>query len=189
MRRGILGGTFDPPHLAHLIAGEAAYRQLRLDVVSFIPAGAPWQKAGGRVTGAGDRWEMTRLAVAGIEYFQADDREVGRDGWTYTVETLGEFAPDEELVLILGADAAARLPTWHRATEVMGRAEVAVMPRPGTSRAEVIAAGLEPEWLDVPPIAISGTDLRRRKRAGRSIRFFVREGVYDHIEATGLYLD
>jgi len=187
VRRGILGGTFDPPHFAHLIAGEAAYRQLRLDVVSFIPAGAPWQKANDGVTPAEQRWDMTSLATGGVDYFIADDREVGRDGWTYTVDTLAEFPADDELVLILGADAAARLPTWHHAEEVIRRVCVAVMPRPGTSRAAVVAAGVEATWLDVPEIAISGTMLRERCRSGRSIRFFVREPVFDYIEQRGLY--
>lgn len=187
VRRGILGGTFDPPHFAHLIAGEAAYRQLRLDVVSFIPAGSPWQKANDGVSPAQQRWDMTSLATAGVDYFEADDREVGRDGWTYTVETLSGFPADEELVLILGADAAARLPTWHRSDEVIERARVAVMPRPGTSRAAVVAAGVDAAWLEVPEIAISGTMLRERRRAGRSIRFFVREPVYHYIEERRLY--
>ena len=186
VRRGILGGTFDPPHLAHLIAGEAAYRQLGLDVVSLIPAGSPWQKANDGVTAAEHRWAMTALATTGVDYFSADDREVNRDGWTYTIETLAEF-PGDELVLILGADAASRLPTWHRAAEVIGLARVAVMPRPGTSRAGVVAAGVDAIWLEVPEVAISGTLLRERRRAGGSLRFFVREGVYRYIEDNGLY--
>lgn len=186
MRRGILGGTFDPPHIAHLTAGEAAYRQLGLDVVSFLPAGAPWQKANDGVSPARQRWEMTALATAGVDYFEADDREVGRDGWTYTIDTIAEF-PDDDLVLILGADAASRLPTWHRASEVIGRAKVAVMPRPGTSRAAVVAAGVDAQWLEVPEIAVSGTLLRERRRSGGSIRFFVRESVYRYIEEHDLY--
>jgi nicotinate-nucleotide adenylyltransferase len=91
------------------------------------------------------------------------------------------------LVLILGADAASRLPTWHRAAEVIRRVRVAVMPRPGTSRAAVVAAGIDVVWLEVPEIAISGTMLRERRRSGRSIRFFVREPVYQYVEDHGLY--
>lgn len=186
MRRGILGGTFDPPHLAHLIAGEAAYRQLGLDLVSLIPAGAPWQKIGAEVSAASHRWEMTALACEGVEYFVADDREVNRDGWTYTIDTLEQF-PGDDLVLILGADAAVRLPTWHRADEVVQRARVAVMPRAGASPEQVAAAGIEAAWLDVPEVAISGTMLRGRRRAGHSIRFFVRDAVHRYVEAHGLY--
>ena len=183
--RGILGGTFDPPHLAHLIAGESAYRQLGLDVVSFVPAGAPWQKAGIGVTSAGHRMAMTELATAGVGYFAADDREVHRDGWTYTIDTLDEF-PDDDLILVLGADAAAGIPTWHRGHEVLARATIAVMSRPGTDRGAV-DLGVDIAWLDTPEIGISGTALRARRRAGESIRFFVRDGVYRYIEDHGLY--
>ncbi|OFW66144.1 MAG: nicotinate (nicotinamide) nucleotide adenylyltransferase [Actinobacteria bacterium RBG_16_68_21] len=186
MRRGLLGGTFDPPHLAHLIAGEAAYRALALDEVTFIPAGAPWQKADREVSDAEDRWEMARRAVAGVEYFRADDREVRRDGWSYTIDTIAEFAQDE-IVLIMGADAAAGLPAWHRAEEVMTRASVAVMPRPGVDRGAVEATGASVHWLDVVPLAVSGTLLRARCRAGLSIRFYVPEPVHRYVIDRGLY--
>ena len=94
MRRGILGGTFDPPHMAHLVAADAASRQLDLDVVTFIPAGAPWQKADLDVSEPRHRWEMTRRAVSGVPGFEADDREVRREGWSYTVDTLATFPED-----------------------------------------------------------------------------------------------
>jgi nicotinate-nucleotide adenylyltransferase len=109
VRRGILGGTFDPPHLAHLVAGEVAYRDLALDVVTFIPAGRPWQKEGSGVTGAEHRRAMTGLALEGIGYFELDDREVRRDGLTYTADTLDALPEADRLVLILGGDAAARI--------------------------------------------------------------------------------
>jgi nicotinate-nucleotide adenylyltransferase len=191
VRRGILGGTFDPPHLAHLFAGEAAYRDLGLDVVSFIPAGAPWQKAGRRVTAADHRWNMTVLALDGIPYFEADDREVRRDGWTYTVDTLRGFPDDEELFLILGADTARGIPTWHEADEVLGRATIVVIPRPGVEPAEVQAAlvGGDHVWLDTPGVRLSGTMLRRQAHAGRSIRFLVRDAVWRYVEEHGIYVE
>jgi len=187
VRRGILGGTFDPPHLAHLIAGEAAFRQLGLDVVTFIPAGAPWQKEGSGVSPAEHRWAMTRRAVAGVPYFAPDDREVGRDGWTFTADTLESFSVDEDLVLVLGADAAAGIPSWDRPEAVLGRVRLAVMPRPGVDPAEVIAAVGPCDWLDTPMLEISGTMLRRRRAAGRSIRFLVPDAVLAYIEEVGLY--
>jgi nicotinate-nucleotide adenylyltransferase len=188
VRRALLGGTFDPPHLAHLVAAEAAYRQLGVEVVTFLPAGAPWQKAGAPVTPAAHRWEMTRLAVAGVGYFEADDREVHRDGWTYTAETLGTFDPADEIVLVLGADAAAGVPTWHRSGDVLARARVAVAPRPGTDHTAVEAAlGSGVAWLDMPSLEISGTGIRRMASAGRSIRFLVREGVWEYAVRHDLY--
>jgi nicotinate-nucleotide adenylyltransferase len=187
VRRGILGGTFDPPHLAHLVAGETAFRELGLDVVTFLPAGRPWQKADLGVSPAGHRWEMARRAVAGAGYFEADGREVGRDGWTYTADTLATFPDDEELVLILGADAAAGLPTWHSPESVLGRARLAVMERPGVDRAAVEAAVGPVQWLHTPLLGISGTMLRARRRAGLSLRFLVPDPVLAYIESAGLY--
>ncbi len=187
MRRGILGGTFDPPHLAHLFAGEAAYRDLRLDVVTFIPAGAPWQKADRDLSDAEDRLEMTRLAIEGVPYFEVDDREVRRDGWTYTADTLAEF-PDDELVLVVGSDAAVGIPTWHRPDAVMGMADIAVAPRPGfgyEAVAEALGEGFH--WLSGPELDLSATMLRGRLAAGHSVRFLVPEAVRRYIEAEGMY--
>jgi nicotinate-nucleotide adenylyltransferase len=184
VRRGILGGTFDPPHLAHLIAGEVAYRQLGLDVVTFMPAGAPWQKAGKGVSSAHHRMAMTELAVSGIDYFEADGREVDRDGWTYTIDTIEQFPESDDLYLVLGADAAAGLGTWHRSEDVVARATIAVMSRPGTDRSAVAGNVV---WLDAPEVAISGTELRARRRRGLSIRFLVREPVYAYIEEHDVY--
>lgn len=187
MRRGILGGTFDPPHLAHLVAADAARSQAALDVVTFLPAGAPWQKAGVDVSDPAHRWEMTRLAVAGLAGFEADDREVRRAGWSYTVDTLESFPVDEHLVLILGADAAAGIGSWHRPEAVLARAAVVVMPRPGVDRGAVEAAVGSPMFLDTPELAISGTMLRERRRRGLGIRFLVPDAVLAYIEANRLY--
>lgn len=187
VRRGILGGTFDPPHIAHLIAGETAYRELGLDVVTFIPAGAPWQKAGRRISGADDRWQMILLATGGTDYFDADDRELRRDGWTYTIDTLDEFGDDEEIFLVLGADAALGLPTWHRGDEVAERSTVVVIPRPGTDREAVEQVVPDHVWLDMPEMEISGTMLRDRMADGRSIRFYVPDLVYDYVMSNDLY--
>ena len=180
--RGILGGTFDPPHLGHLAAAETAFRQLDIDVVTFIPVGMPWQKPRSEVSAAADRWSMVGLAVEGIEYFDADDREVRRDGPTYTADTLETFPADEELLLVLGADAALRIPTWERAEEVIERATIAVVPRTGVRRRDVAASvGAPIVWLDMPVLDISGTMLRRRVRSGTSIRFLVPDAVWAYV--------
>lgn len=187
MRRALLGGTFDPPHLAHLVAGETAYRQLGVDVVTYLPAGRPWQKAGRGVTESGHRWEMTLRAIDGVDYFSADDREVHRDGWTYTVDTLQSFPEAEELWLVLGADAAAGLPSWQRWRDVVARARIAVAPRPGVERRRVEEAVGEVTWLQMPELPISGTEIRRHAAAGGSIRFLVRESVWAYATEHDLY--
>lgn len=189
VRRGILGGTFDPPHVAHLVAAETAYRQLALDVVTLMPAGDPWHKADRRVSDPVHRLAMTELAAGGVGYFEVDDREVRRRGPTYTIETIGSFPADDDIVLILGADAAAGLAGWHRADEVRGRASFAVMPRPGIAvdAAEDSLHPASPVWLDTPEIAISATELRAMAARGASIRFLVPDEVWRYVEAHRLY--
>ena len=187
VRSGLLGGTFDPPHIAHLLAGEVAYRQLGLDRVIYLPAGSPWQKADRRVSSARDRWRMTQIATSGVSYFVPDDREVHREGWTYTIDTLATFEASEEIVLILGADAARGLPSWERADQVLERVRVAVLPRPGTERAQVESAIGVTAWLDMPALPVSGTMIRERFAAGTGVRFLVPEGVYDYMVEKSLY--
>ena len=187
MRIGILGGTFDPPHIAHMVVAEAAFRQLGLDQVWFVPAGFPWQKSGRRITPARRRWEMTVASTADVPYFEADDREIRRSGPTFTIDTLAGMVADDPF-LILGADTAARLPSWRRAAEVVDRARIVVAPRPGTERASVEqAVGGPIEWLDIPRLGLSGTELRRLVGEGHSLRFLVREQVRHYIDLHGLY--
>ena len=174
--------------MAHLIAGEVAYRDLHLDVVTFVPAGAPWQKADRKVSDAEHRWQMTCLAVQAVDYFDADEREVRRDGWTYTADTLADFDPDEELVLILGADAARGIQTWQRWEYVLSRAHVAVAPRPGVDRAEVESAiPVSFTWLDMPLLLLSGTTIRRRVEANKTFRFMVADPVWRYLEDHNVY--
>ena len=130
---------------------------------------------------------MTKLAVDGIEYFQPDDREVHRAGWTYTADTLDTFAGDEEIFLILGADAALGLPTWHRAEDVLARARVAVVPRPGLDRATVEQQVKVERWLDMPSLPVSGTMIRERADNGLGFRFLVTEGVFGYVNEHDLY--
>ncbi len=185
--RAIFGGTFDPLHFAHLAAGEAAHDQLDVDTVTFIPAGRPWQKAGRDVSEARHRLRMTELAVEGIEYFTVDDREVHRDGWTVTIDTVESF-DEERIVLIVGADAAGGIPTWHRSKELLDRVQIAAVPRPGIKRSDVESAvQREIVWLDMPPIDLSGTMLRRHVSEGRSIRFLVPDTVLAYVTDHNLY--
>lgn len=191
VRRGILGGTFDPPHYGHLFMGEVAYWQLELDIVTFMPAGAPWQKEDRDVADRHHRLAMTRLAIAGVPYFEADAREVERDGWTYTADTLATYPDDEELWVILGADAAARLPTWDRQDEVLEHAQVAVMPRSGFSRDDIVALFGEGNfvWLDGPELEVSSTEIRQRDAGGKPIRFLLPDAVRTYADTVGLHND
>ncbi len=183
MRTGILGGTFDPIHVAHLHTAECALHQLDLDRVLLVPAGDPWQKSGRWLTPGHHRLEMCRLAVDGVSGLEVDDREVVRSGPTYTVDTLATFPDDEELFLILGADSAARVDTWHRWEEVAARVTVAVAPRPGVSIPDLDAAVV----IDMGLLEVSGTDIRARLAAGRPCRYLVTGPVYDYLTENRLY--
>ncbi|HWB90166.1 MAG TPA: nicotinate-nucleotide adenylyltransferase [Acidimicrobiia bacterium] len=187
MRTGILGGTFDPIHIAHLHTAECALHQLDLDRVLVVPAGDPWQKSGRFISPAADRVEMCRLAVADVDEITVDTREAVREGPTFTVDTLATFPADEELFLILGADAAAGLATWHRWREVVERVTVAVAPRPG---AAALPAGLPSvEQVEMGLLEVSGTEIRERVRTGRPYRYLVTEPVHEYIESHGLYAE
>ena len=124
-----------------------------------------------------------------MPYFEVDARELQRPGWTYTIDTLATFPEADDVVLILGADAAVGLPSWHRADELIGSVRLAIVPRPGAAPSEVdaVLAGADVRWLDMPEMAISSTDLRRRAAVGMSVRFLVPHSVDEYIAQHGLY--
>ena len=197
MRIGILGGTFNPPHLGHLICAQEAYLQLGLDRVTLIPARIPPHKPVEDEPGADHRLELCRLAIQGDEErFDVSDLEIGRDGPSYTVDTLEELhsrAPDHELFLIVGGDIAAGLPNWHRPERVLSLATLAVAKRRGTSRAAVdealrsLAGNERTRFFRMPRIAVSSTMLRDRVRAGQPIRYYVPDAVIGYIDQHRLY--
>jgi nicotinate-nucleotide adenylyltransferase len=188
VRTGILGGTFDPIHIAHLHAGETALRAADLDRVLFMPAGDPWQKTDERqVTPAAARVEMTRLAIEGVAGFELDLREVERDGPTYTIDTLASFPADHELFLILGFDAAVGLPTWHRWEEVVARAGILVVPRPGYDLSRVESVVPSAVLLEMAALDVSASSIRRMAAQGAPYRFLVTPEVYRFIESQGIY--
>jgi nicotinate-nucleotide adenylyltransferase len=197
VRIGILGGTFNPPHLGHLICAQEAYLQLELDRVTLIPARIPPHKQVEDEPGAQHRHELCRLAIRGDEErFEVSDLEIGRDGPSYTVDTLEELhssAPDHELFLIVGGDIAAGLPNWHEPERVLSLATLAVAKRRGTSKAAVddalsaLAGGERARFFRMPRIAISSTMLRDRVRAGQPIRYYVADAVASYIDRHGLY--
>jgi nicotinate-nucleotide adenylyltransferase len=196
VRVGILGGTFNPPHLAHLVCAQEAYRELGLDQVTFIPAGTPPHKPVAAEPGAEHRLELCRLAIAGDDRFAVSDLELRRDGPSYTVDTLdvlSKHAPSTELFLILGGDIAAGLPRWHQPERVLELATVAIAERRGTAKASVqraldeLTGGDRARFFQMPRIGISSTMVRRRVRARQPIRYFVPDGVAGYIETHGLY--
>jgi nicotinate-nucleotide adenylyltransferase len=196
MRIGILGGTFNPPHLGHLVVAQEAYRELELDQVVLIPAGIPPHKPVDDEPGPEHRLELCRLAVGGDERFAVSDLELRRDGPSFTVDTLDTLrsqSPSDDLFLILGGDIAAGLPKWHQPERVLELATVAIAKRRGTAKAAVddalaqLKGGERARFFQMPRIGISSTMVRRRVRAGQPIRYFVPDGVAHYISRHGLY--
>ena len=196
MRIGILGGTFNPPHLGHLICAQEAYLQLELDRVTLIPARIPPHKPVDDEPGPQHRLELCRVAVGDDERFDVSGVEIERDGPSYTVDTLELLhsrSPESELYLIVGGDIAAGLPKWREPERVLSLATLAVAGRRGTSRAEVdgalhtLAGADRTQFFQMPTIGVSSTVLRRRVGAGQSIRYYVPDAVEAYIGRHRLY--
>ena len=196
MRIGILGGTFNPPHLGHLICAQEAYLQLELDRVTLIPARIPPHKRVEEEPGPDHRLELCRAAVRGDDRFDVSDVEILREGPSYTVDTLELLHSREsesELFLIVGGDIAAGLPKWREPERVLSLATLAVAGRRGTSRAEVdealsrLPGGERARFFQMPTISVSSTVLRRRVRDGQPIRYYVPDAVVSYIDRHRLY--
>jgi nicotinate-nucleotide adenylyltransferase len=196
VRLGILGGTFNPPHLAHLVCAQEAHRELRLDRVLFVPARIPPHKPVEHEPGPAHRLALCRLAVEGDERFEVSELELQREGPSYTVDTLQELnssLSQPELYLIVGGDIAVGLPRWREPERVLQLAELAIAKRRGTARAAVeesigtLSGGDRAHFFTMPRIAVSSTMIRRRVRAGQPIRYLVPDRVADYIERHNLY--
>ena len=208
---GIFGGTFDPVHFGHLRLAEEARQDLALNKVLWIPAGQPPHRAAPRVTGR-HRLDMVRLALAGHANFAVDSAEIASEQPSYTVETLlrlrQEYGPQQSLVLLLGADAFAGLPTWYRWSELLSLVHIAVSHRPGfpvavnslpaeladefaRRRSDVNALHAAPAGAIVTfamtQLAISATQIRRLLANGESVRYLLPDAVIDYIAANQLY--
>ena len=183
MRIGIFGGSFDPIHHGHLILARAAREELGLDRIVFIPANMSPHKTDTRPATAEDRWNMVKLAIRGEDAFTASDVELRRPAPSYTVDTLRDFRaeqPDDEFVLLIGADNVAKFDTWREPQEIRRLAPIAVLDRAGNEAAH--------DWPVVRrQIDISSTDIRTRVTAGCSIRYLTPASVCDYITAQGLY--
>jgi nicotinate-nucleotide adenylyltransferase len=198
VRLGVLGGTFNPPHLAHLLCASEAADQLRLDRVLLVPANEPPHKEVPDDPGPEVRAELCELAVAGDDRLAVSRVELERGGRSYTVDTLHALRaahPEAELTFIVGGDMALSLPAWREPAEILRIARLAVAERSGVVRQDILDR-LRDELGDVrgridffamPRLDVSSSELRRRVAEGRSVRYLVPEAVAQHIAGRGLY--
>ena len=188
-RIGLFGGTFDPPHVGHLVTAVNVRHALRLDLVVLMVANVPWQKVGSRsVTPAEDRLAMVQAAVGDVDGLVAGRTEIDRGGASYTADTLAALAeayPGADLFTIVGDDAAAGLLSWERYEEVAARSGLVVVDRPGAP--VVLPGGFDWIRVEVPRLEVSSTDLRARCADGRPLDYLVTEPVLDVIVERGLY--
>jgi nicotinate-nucleotide adenylyltransferase len=187
-RIGLVGGTFDPPHLGHLVVAECALVELDLDEVRLLVAGAPWMKS--PVSTAADRVALVEAAVADSPGLVCDTREVGRLGPTYTADTLAEIhaeEPDAELFFVLGEDAAAVLPEWERIGDAFALATFVVVTRPGNDPPDESVLPGPVVHLEIPQLYVSSTDLRARFARGGATRWLVPPSVDAEVRRRGLY--
>ena len=196
MKVGLFGGTFNPPHLGHLVCAQEACSQLGLDRVVWMPVYSPPHKEALGDPGVDVRVELCRRAVEGDERFVVSRLEADVPGRSYTVDTLRrlhESSPEDELTFIMGGDMAHALPTWHEPEAVLSLAMLGVAEREGIRRADIVEqlAGLAGadriRFFDMPRLDISSSEIRRRVAAGRPIRYLVPDAVHAFIESEGLY--
>jgi nicotinate-nucleotide adenylyltransferase len=193
---GILGGTFNPPHMGHLVMAQEALDQLDLDRVVLMPVAVPPHKEAREDPGAAARLELCRLAVADDERFEVSTLEIERGGASFTVDTLRELhdvEPEHDLTFIVGGDMAQSLPAWRDPEAILRLARLAVAEREGVRR-EDIARRLEPlhdgdrvVFFDMPRIDVSSSTIRRRVAEGRPVRYLVPDSVAAAIVEHGLY--
>lgn len=198
MRLGVLGGTFNPPHLAHLLCASEAADQLGLDRVLLVPAFEPPHKEVTGGTTAEERAALCDLAVAGDDRLAVSRVELERGGRSYSVDTLRALHAthqDTELTFIVGGDMALTLPTWHEPAALLGLARLAVAERSGVARQDIVDrlgatlgdVGDRIDFFEMPRLDLSSSEIRRRIADGRSVRYLVPEAVATRIAARGLY--
>jgi nicotinate-nucleotide adenylyltransferase len=189
-RLGIFGGTFDPPHVGHLVTAVNVRHELGLDRVLLVVNEQPWQKVGTRdITPAEDRFAMVEAAVGSVEGIEASRIEIDRGGMSYTADTLHDLLAEDhtrELFVILGSDAAGGLPTWERVDEVRARSTIVVVERPGAREVGPLDGW---SWVrvEVPRLEVSSTELRARVADGRPLDYLLTPDVIATIESHGLY--
>ncbi len=186
----MFGGTFDPPHVGHLVAAVNVARQLELDQVLFVVANVPWQKIGTRsISDAADRLAMVELAVGNRSDLVSSAIEIERGGDSITADTIEELQqldPEAQIVVVLGSDVVAELDTWRRGDDLRKLARIAVVDRPGTTGRRP-PQGFEYEVVPCPLMDISSSDIRDRVGAGLPIDYMVPDAVRDYIHDHMLY--
>lgn len=190
MRLGIFGGSFDPPHVGHLLAAVDAFEALSLDSLIFVPAAVQPLKAGMAAAAPHHRLAMVRLLVGADTRFAVDAVEIERAGLSYTVDTLETFAkrfPSAERFFLVGEDAMTAFGAWKAPQQIMRLAQVAILRRPGAAAADLANAPDGTISLSTRLIEVSSTEIRERVRDGKSIRGFVPESVAVFIETERLY--
>lgn len=191
-RIGVFGGTFDPPHVGHLITAVNVRHEVGLDRLLLVVNNLPWQKVGRReITPAEDRFALVEAAVGDVDGIEACRIEIDQGGLSFTADTLAVLRADHpraELFVVLGSDAAAGLESWERVDEVREQATVVVVDRPGGPSSEPLAGW---RWLrvEVPAIEVSSTDLRARVVDGRPLDYLITSEVMACIEERRLYRD
>jgi nicotinate-nucleotide adenylyltransferase len=189
---GVMGGTFDPIHHGHLVAASEVADRFGLDEVIFVPTGQPWQKLEREVTAAEDRYLMTVVATASNPRFSVSRVDIDRVGPTYTADTLADLhaeLPDAELFFITGADALSQILSWRKIDELFALAHFVGVTRPGYDlKNEHLPAG-SVSLVEVPAMAISSTDCRRRVAEGHPVWYLVPDGVVQYISKRSLYRD
>lgn len=197
MRTGILGGTFDPPHLGHLVLASAARQQLRLDRVLLVVAGEPYRKAARAVTPAETRLELVRALARGLDGVEVSDIEVRRSGPTYTIDTLVELAREGgEWWFLVGHDVLLDLPHWREPQRIIEVARLGVAERPPATlhvpeATQAAVPGIERciDIVEMPGLEVSSTDLRARVAGGRSTDVLLPRAVRALIDQRELYRD
>jgi nicotinate-nucleotide adenylyltransferase len=190
LKIGVMGGTFDPIHHGHLVAASEVADRFGLDEVVFVPTGEPWQKSDRIVSLREDRYLMTVVATASNPRFTVSRIDIDRGGPTYTVDTLSELhaeRPDAELFFITGADALAQILSWRDVDRVFSYAHFVGVTRPGYElEGDHLPKGVV-SLVEVPAMAISSTDCRRRVVEGRPVWYLVPDGVVQYITKRRLY--
>ena len=195
MRLGLLGGTFNPPHIGHLVCASQALAALELDRVLLVPVNEPPHKELEADPGVEHRVELCRAAVAGDERLDVSLVDAEVPGPSYTVDTLSRLhdrCPGDHLTFIVGGDMAFALPTWREPAAILELAELGVAEREGVRRADIVdrlsELGTENlRFFDMPRIDVSSSLVRRLVAAGRPIRYLVPDAVADYVEREGLY--